>query len=90
MGADAVGKIEEDDDFLTGIRKMRNGGMDLYIALQLVNDLKSLKSEVAIHQMMGQIIEGPDIQPLYKLALFVLAWYEMIAEEDGEVAHADR
>ena len=85
-----VEKIGKDDDFSTGIRKMREAGVDLYVALQLVNDLKSVKSEVAVHQMMSQIIEGEGMQPIYRLALFVLSWYEMIAEEDGGVANADR
>jgi len=70
--------LEDDDDALTQIRKMREGGLDLYIALQLVVDLDQLKNELAVHEMTGSIIHGDEMQQLYKLAWAVLAWYERI------------
>jgi len=73
--------IKEGDDFLTQIRKMRESGLDLYIGLQVTVDLDLLKNELVAHQITGHVIEGDDIQQLYKLALVVLAWFERIAEE---------
>ena len=74
--------IQEGDDFLTQIRKMRESGLDLYIGLQVTVDLDLLKNELVAHQMTGQIILGDDLQQLYKLAIVVLAWFERIEPED--------
>ena len=79
-----VEPIEEGDSFLTQIRKMREADLDLYIVLQMTVDLDKLKGELTAHQLTGQIIEGEDIQQIYKLPLVVLAWYEEITEETDE------
>jgi hypothetical protein len=75
--------IEEGDSFLTQIRKMREADLDLYIVLQMTVDLDKLKNELVAHQLTGQIIEGEDIQQIYKLPMVVLAWYERIPEDDS-------
>ncbi len=87
-----VEPIEEGDSFLTQIGKMRDAGVDLYAALLMTVDLDKLKSEVAIYQMMGQIIEGEEMQQIYKLPLVILAWYEMVPDDEmtaTEDQHAD-
>ncbi len=76
-----VEPIEEGDDFLTGIRKMRESGLDLYVALQVTVDLDKLKDELIIHQMTGQVIPGEEMQQIYRLPLVVLAWFERIEDE---------
>ena len=87
-----VEPIEEGDSFLTQIGKMRDAGVDLYAALLMTVDLDKLKSEVAIYQMMGQIIEGEEMQQIYKLPLVILAWHEMVPDDEmtaTEDQHAD-
>ncbi len=82
--------MEESDDFLTQVRKFRESGLDLYIALQMMVDLDTLKNELAAHHFTGQIIEGAEMQQIYKLPLVVLAWFERITdEEDPEGGDSD-
>ncbi len=73
-----VEPLEEGDDALTQIRKLRDSDLDLYVGLQLMVDLDKLKNELAIHEMTGQIIHGDEMQQIYKLAWSVLAWYERL------------
>ncbi len=76
--------IEEGDDFLTQIRKMREADLDLYIVLQMTVDLDRLKDELAIAAMMGQVMPGDEVQQIYKLPMVVLAWFEQISEVSDE------
>jgi len=73
--------IEEGDDFNTQIRKMRDSGLDLYVALQVTVDLDKLKDELYAHQMTGHIFEGEEMQQIYRLPLIILSWFEQIEPE---------